>query len=131
MKKIKFICMALLLIITCVFNVYEIGRIQNSSFEKNENRTEKVCSVVSINIDMQSEPICVGREFEVESHQVSLLSMSYLNLLLWMQVFAPIILFLLFYQDVVHDDYMAFKREILNYMHAKDGRKKCNTIPDD
>ena len=43
----------------------------------------------------------------------------------------PIVLFLLFYQDAVHDDYIAFRRLILKFMHEKDGRKDHNTIPND
>ena len=128
MKKIRFIFIALLLIITCVFYSYEIGKIHNSSFDKREDSSQRIASVVSINIDMQGEPIRVGQEIELESHQGSPLSISFLTVILWMLELLPIELYLLFYQDVVHDDYIAFRRRILNYIHAKDGRKKHNTI---
>ena len=72
---------------------------------------------------MQGEPIRVGQEMELESHQESPLSISFLTVILWMLELLPIELYLLFYQDVVHDDYIAFRRRILNYIHAKDGRK--------
>ena len=128
MKKIRFIFIALLLIITCVSYSYEIGKIHNSSFDKREDSSQRIASVASINIDMLGEPIRVNQELERESHQVNPLSLSFLIVIFWMLELLPIELYLLFYQDVVHDDYIAFRRRILNYMHAKDGRKNHNTI---
>lgn len=128
MKKIRFIFIVFLLIIVGVSYSYEIGRTPDSSFDKREDSTQRVISVASMNIDMQGEPIRVAQELELESHQVSPLLMFFVNAVFWMLKFLPIVMFWLFYQDVVHDDYIAFRRRILNYMHAKDGRKNHNTI---
>ncbi len=130
MKKIRFIFIVFLLIITCVSYSYEIGRSPDSSFDNRGDSTQRILSVASINIDMQGEPIRVGQELELESHQVSPLLVLFMNAVIWTLKFLPIVLFLLFYQDVVHDDYIAFRRRILNYIHAKDGRKNHNTISD-
>lgn len=130
-KKIRIICIALLLIITSVSFVYEIEKAQYSSLEICGNEAERVGSVADINLDMQSEPLRVGQEDETASSQADPFLIPSYSSLLWGLVFLPIVLFLLFYQDAVHDDYIAFRRLILKFMHEKDGRKDHNTIPND
>ena len=130
-KKIRIICIALLLIITSVSFVYEIEKAQYSSLEICGNEAERVGSVADINLDMQSEPLRVGQEDETASSQADPFLIPSYSSLFWGLVFLPIVLFLIFYQDAVHDDYIAFRRLILKFMHEKDGRKDHNTIPND
>lgn len=130
-KKIRIICIALLLIITSVSFVYEIEKAQYSSLEICGNEAERVGSVADINLDMQSEPLRVGQEDETASSLAGPFLIPSYSSLFWGLVFLPIVLFLLFYQDAVHDDYIAFRRLILKFMHEKDGRKDHNTIPND
>ena len=130
-KKIRIICIALLLIITSVSFVYEIEKAQYSSLEICGNEAERIGSVADINLDMQSEPLRVGQEDETASSLEGPFLIPSYSSLFWGLVFLPIVLFLLFYQDAVHDDYIAFRRLILKFMHEKDGRKDHNTIPND
>lgn len=130
-KKIRIICIALLLIITSVSFVYEIEKAQYSSLEICGNEAERVGSLADINLDMQSEPLRVGQEDETASSLTGPFLIPSYNSLFWGLVLLPIVLFLLFYQDAVHDDYIAFRRLILKFMHEKDGRKDHNTIPND
>ena len=128
-KKIRIICIALLLIITSVSFVYEIEKAQYSSLEICGNAAERVGSVADINLDMQSEPLRVGQEDETASSLAGPFLIPSYNSLFWGLVLLPIVLFLLFFQDVTHDGFIAFRRLILCYMHAKDGRKDHFTIP--
>ena len=130
-KKIRIICIALLLIITSVSFVYEIEKAQYSSLEICGNEAEQVGSVADIYLDIQSEPLRVGQEDETASSLAGPFLIPSYSSLFWGLVFLPIVLFLLFYQDAVHDDYIAFRRLILKFMHEKDGRKDHNTIPND
>lgn len=128
-KKIRIICIALLLIITSVSFVYEIEKAKDSSSELCGSAAERVGSVADINLDMQSEPLRVANEDETASSLAGPFLIPSYNSMFWGLVLLPIVLFLLFFQDVTHDGFIAFRRLILCYMHAKDGRKDHFTIP--
>lgn len=128
-KKIRIICIALLLIITSVSFVYEIEKAQYSSLEICGNEAERVGSVADIDLDMQSEPLRVGQEDETAASLADPFLIPSYNSMFWGLVLLPIVLFLLFFKAVTHDDYIAFRRLILKFMHEKDGRKDHNTIP--